>query len=55
MHSTALVSVDLDSGLKVLNILDKANLKIGVALWACLGEYEDWRLILSGSAFDSGT
>ena len=43
MHTTALVRVDIDSGLKVLDILDKANLKVGVALWACLAEYEDWR------------
>ena len=53
MHTAALVSVDIDSGLKLLDILDKANLKVGVALWACLAEYEDWRLILSGKEFDS--
>ena len=55
MHTAALVSVDIDSGLKLLDILDKANLKVGVALWACLAEYEDWRLILSAKEFDSHT
>ena len=36
----------------MLEILDRAGIKIQVALWAFLAEYEDWRKVLSGRTFD---
>jgi hypothetical protein len=54
MDKTLLVSgVDLDKGAKILRILDGAALKISVALWVYLPEYEDWRLVLSSRKFDA--
>jgi hypothetical protein len=37
----------------VLNALDAAGIRIGVALWAHLDEYEDWRLIVCGRQLDA--
>ncbi len=37
----------MDKGAKILRILDGDALKISVALWVYLPEYEDWRLVLS--------
>lgn len=53
MAKTVLVSPDIDKGAKILQILDDAGLKVTVALWAFLPEYEDWRLILSSRKFDA--
>jgi hypothetical protein len=52
MDKAALVSVDLENGSKILQILDDAGLRVKVALWAVLPEYEDWRLVLSSRKFD---
>lgn len=38
---------------RVLEILDQAKVKVDVALWAFLSEYEDWRLVVAGRQFDS--
>jgi len=54
MGKTLLVDgVDLEKGAEILRILDGAGLKISVALWVYLPEYEDWRLVLSSRKFDS--
>jgi hypothetical protein len=50
---TILVGPDIEKGAKILRILDDAGLKVSVALWAFLAEYEDWRFILSGRKFDA--
>lgn len=52
MVKTALVDVDLQRGKEVLDLVLQANLKVSVALWLYTSEYEDWRLVLSGKAFD---
>jgi hypothetical protein len=49
----AFLSVDLDSGSEILRILDRAKVKVSVALWAHLSDYEDWRLVLAGRQFDA--
>jgi hypothetical protein len=49
----AFLSVDLDNGSEILRILDRAKVKVSVALWAHLSEYEDWRLVLAGRQFDA--
>ena len=52
MDKTALLSVDLERGSEVLDILDRASPKVSVATWAHLSEYGDWRLILAGRQLD---
>jgi hypothetical protein len=53
MDKTALVSIDLEIGSELLQALDRAGLRVQVALWANLAEYQDWRLILSARKLDS--
>jgi hypothetical protein len=53
MDKAALVSIDIDRGAQVLDTLDRAGLKLAVALWVHLSEYEDWRLVVSGRKLDS--
>jgi hypothetical protein len=53
MDKSALVSVDLEKGSKILQILDDAGLRVNVALWVVLAEYGDWRLVLSSRKFDA--
>jgi len=53
MDKSALVSVDLETGSEILEILDRANVKIGVALWAVFPDYYDPRLVVSARRFDS--
>lgn len=52
MDKAALVSVDIETGSEIVDILDGAGLKVSVAAWVCLSEYGDWRLVLSGRSFD---
>jgi hypothetical protein len=53
MDKTVLVSIDLEKGSELLQVLDRAGVRVQVALWAHLAEYQDWRLILSTRKFDS--
>ncbi len=53
MDQAALVSVDIERGAELLDILERAKLKVSVALWANLSEYGDWRLIVSARQFDA--
>jgi hypothetical protein len=53
MAQALLVSVDIPAGSEILDVLDRAKVKVSVALWAHLSEYEDWRLILAGRQFDA--
>ena len=53
MDKTALVSIDLEKGSELVQVLDRSGLHVQVALWAHLAEYEDWRLLLSARKFDS--
>ena len=53
MDKIAMVSPDIDRGAELLGALESAKLKIGVALWAYLSEYEDWRLVVSARRLDS--
>jgi hypothetical protein len=52
MDSAALVSIDIHRGAEMLSALDRAGLKVKVAVFAALSEYENWRLILAGPRFD---
>ena len=48
-----MVSPDIERGSELLDALERAKLKVGVALWAYSSEYEDWRLVVSARQFDS--
>jgi hypothetical protein len=52
MGKTSLVGCDMETGSKILQILDDAGLQVKVALWAILPEYEEWRLVLFSRKFD---
>ena len=52
MDQTALVGFEVEKGARILQILDDAGLQVKVALWAYLGEYEEWRLVLSAHKLD---
>jgi hypothetical protein len=53
MDKAAMVSLDIDRGAEVLDALERAKLKVRVALWVFLSEYEDWRLVVAAHQFDS--
>jgi hypothetical protein len=53
MDKAAMVSIDVSLGSELLDILDRARLKVSVALWVFLSEYEDWRLVVAGRQLDS--
>jgi hypothetical protein len=48
-----MVSVDIDKGTKLLEALERAKVKVAVAAWMYLSEYEDWRLVVASRQFDS--
>jgi hypothetical protein len=47
-----LVNVEIQRGSDVVAALDRAKVKVSVALFAVLSEYGDWRLVLAARAFD---
>ncbi|MGO9261578.1 MAG: hypothetical protein ACLQU1_35535 [Bryobacteraceae bacterium] len=53
MVKAALVNLDIDRGAELLDVLERAKLKIAVALWAYLSEYDEWRLMVSSRQFNS--
>jgi hypothetical protein len=44
--------MEVEQGAEILRILDEAGLRVKVALWALLGEYTLWRLVLASRRFD---
>ena len=52
MDTATLVAWELAKGGKVLEILDRAGMKIPIALWVHLPDYEDWRFLLASPQFD---
>jgi hypothetical protein len=52
MDKATMVSIDISRGAELLDALERAKVKVSVALWAFLSEYEDWRLVISGRQFD---
>jgi hypothetical protein len=53
MGDALLVNIDLEIGSQILEILDEAGIKVSVALWAVLEEYNDWRLLLASRQLDA--
>jgi hypothetical protein len=52
MDQALLVNIDIPLGREVIEALDAADLGVNVALWAWLGQYEDWRLVLASKKLD---
>jgi hypothetical protein len=52
MDQATLVNLDVTAGLKVLDALDAAQIKVAVALWISSSDYDDWRLVLSSPSLD---
>lgn len=53
MGQALLVGIDLERGSEILRILDQAGIRVSVALWAVLEEYNDWRLLLASRRLDA--
>jgi hypothetical protein len=52
MDKITMVSVDIARSSELLDALDRAKIKVSVAFWAFLSEYEDWRLVVSSRRLD---
>jgi len=52
VDQSALVSIEVQRGADIVVALDQAKVKVSVALFAKLGEYENWRMVLAARAFD---
>ena len=52
MDKATMVSLDISRGSEMVDALERAKVKVSVALWAFLSEYEDWRLVISSRRFD---
>ena len=48
-----MVSIDVSQGADILEALERAHLKVSVALWMFLSEFEDWRLVVSSHQFNT--
>lgn len=48
-----MVSLDIEKGADLLDALGRAKVRVAVALWAYLSEYEDWRLVVAARQFNS--
>ena len=48
-----MVSLEVDRGREIVAALERAKLKLGVALWMYLSEYEDWRLVVCARQLDA--
>ena len=52
MAEATLVNPDVSEGQMILDSLDRADIKVAVALFMMTPGYEDWQLVLSSSSFD---
>ena len=53
MAKEAMVSIDISRAAEIVETLERANVKVNVALWMFLSEYEDWRFVVAARQFDS--
>ena len=53
MAKEAMVGIDLSRAAEIVETLDRAKVKISVALWMFLSEYEDWRFVIAARQFDT--
>ena len=52
MDQATLVGPDLNAGLEIVSVLEGAQIKKIIALFALFPEYSDWRLVLSSPSLD---
>ena len=52
MDQTTLVGPDLGAGREIVSVLEDAQIKQIIALFALFPEYSDWRLVLSSPSLD---
>ena len=52
MDQTVLVGLDIALGEEILKALDAAGLKVNVAMWINLAEFDDWRFLLAARLLD---
>lgn len=53
MDKKTLVNIDIEEGKKLLEQLDRSNMKISCALWYYVQDIEEWRLILATDLVDT--
>lgn len=53
MDKATLVTADLATGSKILEILDDTGLRVNVAMWLRTPDYEDWRFAISSRDLDA--
>lgn len=53
MVNRALVETDFAIAPAILRALDRADLRVSVALWVYLDEYQDWRFALASRRLDA--
>lgn len=53
MDQAAMVSIDVEQGAEILEALERSQVKVSVALWMFLSEFEDWRFVVASRQFDT--
>jgi len=48
-----MVTIDISQGAAILESLERAQVRVNVALWMFLSEFEDWRLVVSARQLDT--
>ena len=48
-----MVSIDVCRAAEIVEKLDRAKVKVSLALWVFLSEYEDWGFVVAARHFDS--
>ena len=48
-----MVSIDVCRAAEIVEKLDRVKVKVSVALWMFLSDYEDWRFVVAARQFDS--
>jgi hypothetical protein len=52
MGKTALVEIDFRKSERIVFALEKAGVRVSVAVWVQFPEYEDWRFVLASKDLD---
>lgn len=53
MGKTALVEIDFKKSERIVFALEKAGVRVSVAIWVQFPEYEDWRFVLASKDLDA--
>jgi hypothetical protein len=53
MAEKTLVEVDLAKSERIVSALEKAGVRVALALWVVFPEYDDWRFVLASRDLDS--